>query len=178
MGNAQSSSEDRKQTRVSKPKTNPSARSSTITSPVKGEFAETGNVPAWRYSHSPSEDRDLTPTASRIDHRSHQDLRHAIRSQLLSPTGTNVAEESERDQLGSMAVTVARSLSRTGNRGPSAKSSLAKLQGGPSQLSLATERSVDLETAVALLHELRKTASPDDLVALRKSCNSMPQFSV
>jgi hypothetical protein len=38
-----------------------------------------------------------------------------------------------------------------------------------SQPSLALDpRSVDLQTAVVILEELRKTASPEDLVALRK----------
>lgn len=171
MGNSQSSAEDRKQTRVSKPKTHPSGRSSVIPSPAKSEFSETGTVTAT-VPYSPSKDYESAPSPSRKDRRSQQDLRHAIRSQLLSPGGTEIAEESERDQLGLMAATVARSLSRTGNHGPSAKPSLARLQGGSSQVSLATERSVDLETAVALLHELRKTASPDDLVALRKLCIS------
>jgi hypothetical protein len=72
--------------------------------------------------------------------------------------------------MGIMAATVARSLSRSDSRTAhesSVQSSLMKLQTTDSQLSLGTDRSVDLQTAVALLHELRKTASPDDLVALR-----------
>jgi hypothetical protein len=101
---------------------------------------------------------------------SEQEFRQAIRSELLAPDAPRVFRDEEDQQLGIMAATVARSLSRSDSRsahGPNAKPSLMGLQNASSQLSLGTDRSVDLETAVALLHELRKTASPDDLVALR-----------
>jgi hypothetical protein len=173
MGNAQSTSEERKQVRVSKPRTLPSARSSNVPSPLQKEFSVERNVtigipyPASEVGESPPN----SPSKFTIrDGNSQQDLRHAIRSHLLSPTNTSFSKNDEDEQLGVMAATVARSLSRSGSRftdGPSAKSSLVKLHSASSQLSLSTDRSVDLETAVALLHELRKTASPDDLVALR-----------
>jgi len=168
MGNAQSSSEDRKQARVSKPRTFTSTRSSAVSSPLKSEFE--GSI-----SYSPSEDTESipnTPTEPPTrDSISQQDLRQAIRTQLLAPGSSGFSKDDEDDRLGVMAATVARSLSRSGLRAshvPSAKSSLMQLHSESSQSSLGMERSVDLETAVALLHELRKTASPDDLVALRK----------
>jgi hypothetical protein len=47
----------------------------------------------------------------------------------------------------------------------------------PSEKSLAFDpKQVDLRTAVAILEELRKTASPDDLVALRMWEISKPLF--
>jgi hypothetical protein len=170
MGNAQSTSEERQQVRVSKPRTYPTARSSIVGSPLRAEFGGTGTTPA-RYS--PSEDTESTPSSPTKtrghDRISQQDLRQAIRTQLLAPADGGFFQEDEDERLGVMAATVARTLSHSGSHGhvPSAKSSLTQLNSASSQLSLGTERSVNLETAVALLHELRKTASPDDLVALR-----------
>ncbi|KAF2435041.1 hypothetical protein EJ08DRAFT_692940 [Tothia fuscella] len=167
MGNSQSGPEDQKQARVSKPKTFNSSRTSAVICPLESEFGEKATIPTLPYAAF--EDLESARASPIKVNRSQQDFRNVIRSQLLAPTETKISEPSEKNQLGLMAVTVARSLSRSGPRGPIPRSSLAKLQGGESQLSVASERSVDLETAVALLHELRKTASPDDLVALHQA---------
>jgi hypothetical protein len=97
-------------------------------------------------------------------------MRKHIRSQLLSPQEHDVEEEWGKEELDVMAVTVARSLSRSSpiTHVPNTKSPANKSKGNVSQLSVASERTVDLETAITILHELRKTASPEDLVALRK----------
>jgi hypothetical protein len=173
MGNAHSASEERQQTRVSKPRTYTTDRAIAARSPLKTDFGSTVTT-AYPYSpSSPSENTGSAPNsptkARGNDRLSQQDLRQAVRTQLLAPSNSGFSEEDEDERLGVMAATVARSLSHSGKHGhvPSAKSSLTKLNSASSQLSLGTERSVDLETAVALLHELRKTASPDDLVALR-----------
>jgi hypothetical protein len=162
MGNAQSNGVDRKQTRVAKPKTFSNVRSSTLKSPnsINDVPSPISSIP---YSFYES-DTESSPE----DRKSKQDLRQQIRAQLFSPD--DVEEESGGEHLDAIAASLARSLSRSGLRPThpiSANSSSTKLNSG-SQLSLATERTVDLETAIALLQELRKTASPDDLVALRK----------
>jgi hypothetical protein len=71
--------------------------------------------------------------------------------------------------MDSLAASVVRTLSRRNSKATnsvSTRSSVAQLQDG-SQLSVATEKPVDIQSAIAILQELRKTASPQDMAALR-----------
>ena len=98
--------------------------------------------------------------------------RQSLRSALYLPD--NEEDEVDDEALGAMAAAVSGRLSPNMHRVmrfPSARSSATQLKTA-SQLSFATAiepRTVDLEAAIAILQELRKTASPEDLVALRAS---------
>lgn len=105
-----------------------------------------------------------------------QEFRQHIRSQLLSSEEHDPAKEVGGEKVDVLAVSLARSLSRSGSRRanePTPKASASKLNNNKSQVSLSSERTVDLETAVALLQELRKTATPEDLVALRRTSSTL-----
>lgn len=100
------------------------------------------------------------------------EFRPHIRSQLLSCEEHDPASETAREKADVLAVSLARSLSRPGSRRANQqtpKPLARKLNNNTSEMSLSSERTVDLETAVALLQELRKTATPEDLVALRRA---------
>lgn len=160
MGNSQSALEDRNNGRGSKPRGLPAGKNSSGTSPASKYDTpsplSTG-VPYSQYSDSEVE----------FD----QEFRKHIRSQLLSSGDHNVTRETDGEKVEVLALSLARSLSRPGSRRtnePPPRASPSKGQSNTSQLSLSSERTVDLETAVALLQELRKTATPEDLVALRK----------
>jgi hypothetical protein len=77
----------------------------------------------------------------------------------------------EEPPLGGFATNIKGKLSRSCSPATthyvSAKGSMSQLTNA-SQTSLVPEsRTIDLEATVAILQELRKTASPEDLVALR-----------
>lgn len=106
------------------------------------------------------------------DRRTRQAARRTLRSQLCGPEDQEAEIEGyNENSLGELVGTAREKLSRPGSQATnylSAKGSVTQLNNG-SQTSLAPEnRAIDLETAVAILQELRKTASPEDLVALRK----------
>jgi len=170
MGNGQSSVEDRKAARIAKPKGLPTGRNSGGSSPVSKYDTPSPLSIGIPYSqYNDSESVLGSPTKREVE--TNQELRQHIRSQLLSPEDHDSANEPGGEKVDVLAVSLARSLSRSGSRRtnvPTPKSSASKLKSNTSQLSLTSERTVDLETAVALLHELRKTATPEDLVALRK----------
>jgi len=109
-----------------------------------------------------------SPTA---DIRTRQATRQALRSQLCGledPESPRDVHKSESlvDLAGGATNKLSRSASQNTNY-LSAKGSVTQLKDS-SQTSLIPEtKPIDLEAAVAILQELRKTASPDDLIALR-----------
>jgi len=106
------------------------------------------------------------------DTRSKQAVRQSIRSQLCGPEDREVENELyDEEPLGGFVTNVKDKLSRSCSPATthylSAKGSVSQLT-NTSQISLVPEsRTIDLEATVAILQELRKTASPEDLVALR-----------
>jgi hypothetical protein len=105
------------------------------------------------------------------DCRSKQAARQTLRSQLCGPEDREAENELHDDeQVGGFATNVKGKLSRSCSPAThhlSAKGSVSQLT-SPSQTSLVPEsRTIDLETAVTILQELRKKATPEDLVALR-----------
>ena len=171
MGNAQSSPEDRK---IAKPKTNVNARSSKSLSPASlPDDPNTGSTTLDQSSQgSPSFIASPTGDAFVDD--------HAFRHQPSSNTLTTTDESSQvhrQPTMDSLAASVVRTFSRRNSKSTntiSARSSAGQLQNG-SQLSMASDRPIDLHSAIAILQELRKTASPEDMAALRK-CNDIHAF--
>lgn len=165
MGNGQSALEDRNNGRGSKPRGLPVGENSS------GIFAglnyDTPSPLSTGIPYSQCDDSEIE-----LD----QEFRKHIRSQLLSSDDYDVTKETGGDRVDVLALSLARSLSRSGSRqinGSSPKAFAGKVQNNTSQLSLSSERTIDLETAVALLQELRKTATPEDLVALRKFSSAL-----
>jgi hypothetical protein len=170
MGNAQSAPDGRK---ISKPQTNGNhARLSKSLSPVNAseELKVASNGSGQSSRESPS--TVILPTSDgTVDAESrHQSLSHTNTPQ------DSISPLQKQGTMDSLAASVARSLSRRGSKATytvSNRSSVAQLQNG-SQLSVGTEKAVDLQSAIAILQELRKTASPEDMAALRKSKLYMP----
>jgi hypothetical protein len=167
MGNSQSVPDFREQNRLSKPKTNTNGSPGSISNSSKKDL-RLSNSKVTLGTVLDGETVTESPTG---DRRSKHDSRQLLRSQLCSPDEEE--DEVNDDALGELAVNLKDRLSRSASRAtqfPSAKSSSTQLNSASSQLSLVVDnepRAVDLETAVTILQELRKTASPEDLVALR-----------
>lgn len=172
MGNTSSAPSAREQHRLSKPKTN-----------TNGSFSspklDTCDSPTSPTKGSDVTEEEVVVRTSSGEYRSRQDARQHIRSQLFgsSDSITTLHSGESNDSLRDLASHVKdrlQSLSRSGSivsQLPSAQTSSTKLNGayGDSRLSLVPEtQSIDIETAITILQELRKTASPEDLVALRK----------
>jgi hypothetical protein len=162
MGNAQSAPQHN---RLVKPKTNSNSPFSSPTVPFPASEST-------KYS-DPLVDIILSPTG---DSRSRLDTGDQLRAKVTSPTDGSFSQGSdEDDSLGELANHVRdrlQSLSRSNSVAsqlPSAHASTTKLSSlEGSKLSLLPDsRSVDIESAISILQELRKNASPDDLVALR-----------
>jgi hypothetical protein len=122
----------------------------------------------------------------------HADLsaknREQIRESMLSPTSREVTSAIWSDQdvvdtepavegRGRRSTVVSRSNSRAHSRSGSAlrsfvrsrRSSTTNLKNLPeSKVSLVSTTQSDVEAAIRLLQEVKKNASPEDLVALRK----------
>jgi hypothetical protein len=162
MGNAQSTADGRK---IAKPKTVGIARSTKSTSP-SSQIDDTNTSPKAMESGS-SESPNL-PVSSTSGTTTEEEFRQQAPLQLHSPEGHSVQQQRD-SQVDLLAGNVVRSLSRAGSRANtvSARSSLAQLQNG-SQLSVATDKTIDIHSALAIIHELRKTASPEDMAALCK----------
>ncbi|ORY09331.1 hypothetical protein BCR34DRAFT_375176 [Clohesyomyces aquaticus] len=153
MGNNQSTGHHN---RLSKPKTNtnsPFGTPKTDSSPVSASF---------RYADLSTKDREH------------------IRAQLTSPIETEFGSglsSGEDCGLGALATHLQRrlsTLSRSDSKASkieSGRTSTPRLASLPnSKLSLATNtHTVDLETAIKILQEVRKNASPDDLAALQEA---------
>jgi hypothetical protein len=152
MGNSQSTGHHNK---LSKPKTNTNSPVPAQTSPASVSS---------RYADLSARDRQL------------------LKTHLTSPLETDFGSprhSSDDDGIGDLAsrVQVRLNLSRSNSiasqqgSGRNSRSRLGSLPG--SKLSLASNRNstpqpVDIDTALKLIQEVRKTASPDDLAALRK----------
>ena len=164
MGNAQSSPDGR---RISKPQTNGNhARLSKSLSPANTseDLKTVSNGSEYSSRESPS--IIASPTS---DGTVDTDFRHQSLSHTIIPEHS-IELLHKQSTMDSLAATVARSLSRRGSKATytvSARSSAGQLQNG-SQLSLGTDKAVDLQSAIAILQELRKTASPEDMAALRE----------
>lgn len=155
------------QHRLSKPRVNAFANSGAYTSKYTLNTLPDGNESVIE---SPSGDR-----------RTRQAARQTLRSQLCGPEDQEDEYDGyNEDSLGDLVGSARDRLSRSGSQAThylSAKGSVTQLNNG-SQTSVAPEnRTIHLETAVAILQELRKTASPEDLVALRKSHTQIGRYS-
>lgn len=111
------------------------------------------------------------------DYRTRQDARQQLRVQLASPIDGDVSQESnEDDNLGELATQVRNRLSLSRSNSlvlqiPSGRTSTSRPASLPgSKVPLVSDtRTIDLEAAISILQELRKNASPEDLVALHKA---------
>lgn len=169
MGNGQSAVEDRSPGRVAKAKGLPAGKNSGGSSPTSKYDTPNPSLVGLPYSqYNDTESVAGSPTKQTV--KLNQDIRQHNPSQLLAPEEHARAMGADGEKVDVLAVSLARSLSRSASRRatkPTLKASASKLSNNASQMSLESERTVDLETAVALLQELRKTATPEDLVALR-----------
>ncbi|QDS72896.1 hypothetical protein FKW77_007699 [Venturia effusa] len=170
MGNGQSTVEDRSPGRVAKPKGFQAGKNSGGSSPASKQNTSSIGFPYSQYNDS--ESAAGSPTERNVE--LNQEFRQHIRSQLISSDEYDPAVGKGGEKVDVLAVSLARSLSRSGPgtaNAPTPEPSASKLKLGSttSQMSLSSERTVDLETAVALLQELRKTATPEDLVALHRA---------
>lgn len=170
MGNTPSAPSSKEHNRLSKPRTN---SNSPFASP-KVDMPSPASV-STKYA-----DVNLTDAVVRSptgDYRTRQDARQQLRAQLTSPIDTDISQKSdEDDSLGELAAHVRDrlSLSRSNSlisqnpSGGASASRLGSLSG--SKLSFESDtRTIDLEAAIAILQELRKNASPEDLAALHKA---------
>lgn len=172
MGNIPSSPNLKAENRLSKPKTNSNSPFST----PKFDLSSTASLSTARYGDLPSDSRDpvvLSPTG---ELRSSPNARQQLRIELCdSREEDETGDSSGEDSLGDLAVQVRDRLSsisrstsiRSQAPGAPAASLLSPSHAG-SKLSLLSDPGpVDLQTALSLLQELRKTATPDDISALR-----------
>ena len=151
MGNAQSAA-DQPHNRLVKPRTNKNSPS----------LAQNNESPA--------------SLGSRHTYLSTKE-RQEIKSQLLSPIRTSFGDRSfseAEEALGDIAANVQRRLSSISRSSSlscfgSKASAAAKLSNLPaSSVSLVTNsRPVDLATAITILQEVQRNASPEDMAALR-----------
>ncbi|KAF2003402.1 hypothetical protein P154DRAFT_84200 [Amniculicola lignicola CBS 123094] len=149
MGNTQSHGLHGHPNRLSKPKTNSN-------SPFTGSPASLSS----KYADFNVTEREL------------------FKSQLTSPIDTDFGSRpSADDELGDLATRVQERLSNlsrsnsVASRLASARNSTAQLPNGSgSRLSLPpSNQPVDLGTAIRILQEIRRNASPDDLAALHEA---------
>jgi hypothetical protein len=160
MGNAQSTADGQK---IAKPKTVGNARTSKSASP-SSQSDDLRRSPTVISSESPS----LLASPTTCESITEEEFRQQVRRQLLSAE-THSTQVQKHPQVDLLAANVVRSLSRSGSRATnnvSARSSVGQLHNG-SRLSVATEKAVDMNAAIAIIEELRKTASPQDMAALR-----------
>jgi hypothetical protein len=168
MGNTPSTSDLRDGNRLSKPKLQSSGSMPVIISSPQQLKPELARSQTDIYQSLPNETEVLEELRTG-ELRTRPEVRHQIRSQILGDEKaieeTEDASEAE-DKFSPLRPSpsydrMSQSIS------PRASQSILT---GPSQSSLAVDpRNVDLQTAVSILEELRKTATPEDLIALRKS---------
>ncbi|KAF2740360.1 hypothetical protein EJ04DRAFT_507896 [Polyplosphaeria fusca] len=155
MGNTQSTGH---QNRLSKPKTNTNSPAPVQQSPVSISS---------KYTDTSVRDRQLLETQ----------LRSSVDRESASPRHSLDHE----DGIGELAthiqahLNLSRSNSAASQRG-SGRSSRNNLGSLPdSRLSLVSSpQQVDLDTALKLIQEVRRTASPDDIAALQQALQSSP----
>ncbi|TID27660.1 hypothetical protein E6O75_ATG00427 [Venturia nashicola] len=171
MGNGQSAVENPCSRRAPKSKRVPAERSSEGSSPVSKYDTPSPLSSGVPYSQYNASETVVGPPMKQTVELNQESRQH-IRSQLLSPEEYDPTMETGRENEDVLAASLARSLSRSRShraREPTLQDSASKLNKNTSQMSLSSDRTVDLDTAVALLQELRKTASPEDLVALHRA---------
>lgn len=160
MGNSQSSSD--RPNRLSKPKTN-------TNSPGPALVVDSPVSVSSRYADFSTKGRQ------------------PVRETLLSPTGTDFGSRAwtnkDDDVMGDLAPqtrgrplsVISRTNSRVNSRSNSmscfgskhgSTTKLNELHG--SKISLVSNTQADLDSAIRLLQEVKKNASPEDLAALRK----------
>lgn len=142
-----------------------------LSKPKFNAFANSSATPSRHTLNTLVDGYESVTEPSNGDCRSKQPARQTLRSQLCGQEDRDAENDLYDDEpVGGSTVNVKGRLSRSGSQTThylSAKGSVSQLT-NPSQASLIPESgAIDLETAVAILQELRKTASPEDLVALR-----------
>lgn len=161
MGNNQSTGHHN---RLSKPKTNTNSPFST-----PKQLDSPGPVP--------SKDADLSsPDPQQLKKQLTSPVESEFSSMLYSDGDDGIGELATHVQL--RLSNLPRSNSVASRRGsvPNSTARLSSLPG--SKLSLASDtQTVDLDTAIKILEEVRKNASPEDLAALRKSNASSSRWS-
>jgi hypothetical protein len=132
----------------------------------------------------PEDDRNVDPSASfssRYANLSARD-RQQIRSQLLSPVKTDFEHRASFDEEKSLEdLDVQRRLSSRTNSLSGFRNkvgSTARLSSLPtSKVSLLqSSQAVDIETAISILQEVQKNATPEDIAALRELESKPLQF--
>lgn len=156
----------RAQRRLSKPRTNTNA----TLAPSRNSQARDSR----QSTVEPYESQEALAASSPVDDGEHYDLRKNIRSQTFESLETfmTAAEHDADHSAGDQTPTTASAnVSRTNSVGntPTVRGKLR-----PPQLSLVSEAShVDVPTAVSILQSLSKTASPEELAALRKNSQKL-----
>ncbi len=178
MGNTSSAPPAREQNRLSKPRT--SSTASLLTSQSTSSFhteavnARFSGLRESRLRASESSSSLVTPAGR--DDRSRREVRQHLRSVVIEPIDEDVHDaESEgggtAGQPATRGASQRHSLSRTGSmvsRDASVKGSATALN--RSRLSLVPDsRALDVDSAIAILGELKESASQQELVALRTS---------
>lgn len=171
MGNQASKESAKEPHRLSKPKTNTNASTSNSPASVSKTDISTSAITAFLETEA----EDMVITSPSGHHISRQETRRYLRSRIFGtkPDGSELdsydkasmgaSSADARDQHASRSRSI--DLQRTGVH-PSPVISESSVVG--SQLSLVTDsRVIDLEAAISILQELKKTASPEELVALR-----------
>ncbi|KAF2084121.1 hypothetical protein K490DRAFT_59835 [Saccharata proteae CBS 121410] len=166
----------KEQQRITKPRTKSITTTTTTTT--------TDSAPA-SFPFPPFDDSSAESTPSRSSgldddsmvhtfgagSRSRQDARHHLRMHLFGSREQDVHRDESSHGDGSSLP----SMSRTGSvyshsQIHSAQSSTTKVNSTPgSRYSPPSDTSIDLEAAIAILQELKKNASPEDLIALHKA---------
>ena len=157
MGNATSSDAPREAHRLTKPRT---------------------------YNHSPSphlgtlsslESDDVVWTSAGSS-RTKQEARYHLRTQLFGPNEEDALSTQQHSDNGSQVLAdLADNIDRlTSLSRPASNPSESGAQPTPTMPSAHEKRTVDLEAAIAILQELKKSATPDQLVALRTSLRQHP----
>lgn len=171
MGNNQSSPNH--QNRLSKPKTN-------TNSPGPALVADSSIPEPPRYA-------DLSA-------KGRQQIKDALLSPVGAEHGSALGTNKDDDAVGELAPrmrvrsgsVVSRSNSRTNSRSNSLSCFSGSRQGSTtkladlqhdSKISLVPNTQMDLESAIRLLQEMKKNASPEDLAALRK-CALMTSYHI
>ena len=142
-----------------------------LSKPKVNGFANAAATPSKHTLNTLADGYDSAVESSTGDGRSKQPARQTLRSQSCGLEDREAENDLHDDEpLGGSATNVKGKLSRSCSQTThylSAKGSVSELTNS-SQISLVPEsHAIDLGAAVAILQELRKTASPEDLVALR-----------
>lgn len=177
MGNTPSTPNLKAQNKLSKPKT---YSNSTFNTP--NTLHESASIETLRYADLPPDSRDPVVLSPNGELRSSPNARQQLRLELCDSRSADERDtSSDEDGLGELAVQIRDRLSNLSRSNSVASqamtsqppgawpaASLLSSSNAGSRTSLTPEPGpVDLQTAISLIRELRKTASPEDLDALR-----------